>query len=186
MVTYDKILEIRKLLWEGIYKHYISEELFSGPWLFLLGLTLISYIVWIKVLDKSRIIDLLLVGSLVAVAMSFLDVVATTMVLWSHKIRVFPGVPSLFATDYTLYPIMVMIVFQFCNSWKKYLFWSIISASILAFVFFPLYIVVGTMALNRLNYFHVFLVAYITAVVARAVFIWVTKIKESQKNRGNQ
>jgi hypothetical protein len=182
MVTYDKIQEIRTALWNSIYEHYISTELFSAGWLFLIALTVVSYIVWIKVCDKSRLKELLLVGSFVTVCMAFFDVVATTMLLWGHKVRVFPGVPSLFATDYTLFPIIIMIAQQFAKSGRDFLLWVGLGSAILAFVIFPVYALLGTMALNRLNYFYIFLIVYTVSLISRGAFIWVTGIEQRHKN----
>jgi hypothetical protein len=181
MPTYEQIHELEKQLWGKIYTRWVNVELFSIPWLFQMGLTIAAYVIWIKILDKKRLKELLLIGSFVAVAFGFYDVMATTIRLWGYRVRVLPGVPSMFANDYTLAPIMVMIAAQFGATWKKYSFWAIGMSAIYAFIIIPVSTWVGVLEFHMWNHFYTFLLILFTAMVVRCIYLWVDRIEESSK-----
>lgn len=83
--------------------------LFSFKWWVLIILVAASYFVWWKLTDKSRLIDLLLFGSFVAVMRIIFDDIVVGMGLYAYPVRL------LLALGY-------MLVYQFAPSWRSFFF----------------------------------------------------------------
>ena len=50
-----------------------------------------------------------------------MDIFGTNVGLWSYDIRETPLYPSVVLHDFTLTPLALMVVYQYCHSWKKVL-----------------------------------------------------------------
>lgn len=86
--------ETSRLLAYQSYQHWLSSELFTFGWYVSVGVVLVTYAIWFKLVDKRMIKDLLLLGSLCAVAFATVD---STLVgylgLWTFNIKLFPFNP---------------------------------------------------------------------------------------------
>lgn len=96
MTNIEMIYATKNLLWSQLYTSWITEELFSFPWWISVVSLIVSYIIWWKLLDKSRLVELLLFGSLVAVMSIIIDTVADNLTLWQYKVKIFPFTPGFF------------------------------------------------------------------------------------------
>lgn len=138
---------------------------------------IISYIVWIKLVDKRRLKEILLFGSFVAVAAGFIDLVGVTAGLWEHDTRLFPFSPSLFPFDYTIVPILYMLVIQYTSSWRNYLIGSLLVAAFNSFVINPVYVMVGILQYHKFNYFYMFVLIFVVTTIIKAIYNWITNIE---------
>jgi len=65
--------ETARLLTYQSYQQWISTELFSFGWFAIIGVLAIVYTVWIKLVDTSKLRDLLLLGSLASLGFVMAD-----------------------------------------------------------------------------------------------------------------
>jgi len=124
MNTADMIHQLRLELWKLTYTQWKTETLFSIQWWSMVAIVAISYVIWWVLVDKQRLSQILLFGSLVAVQRIVMDIIGTNAVLWSYDIRETPFFPSPFQHDFTIIALALMVVYQNCHSWKKFLVWS--------------------------------------------------------------
>jgi MFS family permease len=179
-MPYD-IYEIGRLSANISYQHWISKELFSFGWLVTAGALIVTYGMWFKLVDKRRIKDLLLLGSLCSVAFAVIDTVLVGFLgLWSFKIRLFPFDPPLFIVGLTMGPIMYMLVFQYTSSWRSFFLWNAIGCAVIVFGILPLYSLLGIFQLYKWNWFFHFLLFFSVGTVARGLLYWFTSIEQSQ------
>lgn len=73
MITNEQILKVKENLSVLIETQWINQFFLSPSWIFLLILILFSYGLFIYLVDKKRIIEILLCGSLVAVSFAVYD-----------------------------------------------------------------------------------------------------------------
>lgn len=172
--------EIARKLAQLSYKHWISYELFSFGWVILIIVNLIFYIIWFKLLDKKRIRDLLLIGSLTAVVFLISDIfIYNFFGFVEYNISLTPADPPVFSIAVTVVPIINMLVQQYMSSWKGYLLWISVGMAFLAFVILPIYSLIGILQLhNNWNYFYHFLFIVIGSVIARVAFLWIVGIEK--------
>ena len=179
MTTSDKIHQLRVELWNLSYNQWKTETLFSLKWWSLIALIVIFYAIWLAIVEKRRLSQILLFGSMIAVGRIVMDIVGTDVALWSYEIREIPFFPSPFLHDFTLTPLALMTVYQYCHSWKKFLVWTVVTTGIISFVFFPVLIMLGFLKFYHWNYFYSFVLMVGIASLARWVMLKVLKIEQT-------
>lgn len=178
MATADMIHQLRLELWNLSYLQWKTQTLLSIQWWSLIVLIVISYAIWWAIIDKRRLSQILLFGSLVAVGRVAMDIVGTNTVLWSYNINETPFDPSPFLHDFTLTPLALMVVYQYSPSWKKFLVWTEVATGILSFVFFPILTMFGFITFYNWNYVFSFVLITGIASLSRWVLLGVLSIEQ--------
>lgn len=181
MNTTDMIHQLRLELWNLSYTQWKSQTLFSLQWWSLVALIAVSYAIWWIIVDKRRLSQILLFGSLAAVGRIVMDIIGSNVVLWSYDISETPFYPSPFLHDFTLTPIALMVVYQYCQSWKKFLVWTIVATGIISFIFFPTLTTLHFLTLYRWNLFYSFALIIAIATLARFVLLGVLNIEQNSE-----
>jgi len=174
--------EISKLMSYQSYQHWVSAEVFSVGWFFMVGVLLVTYALWLKVVDKRRIKDLILLGSLLAVGFSLVGIILEgNYGFWEYQIRLVPLKPEVFNASYTIAPILFMTVAQYTTSWKSYIIWGSIGAVVITFGLLPIYGMLGIVTLhNNYNFFYNFIYYMTGGIIGRAVYLWLVSIEQNQ------
>jgi len=181
MTTADMIHQLRLELWNLTYNQWQTQTLFSIKWWGLNALIAISYAIWWVIVDKRRLSQILLFGSFVAVGRIVMDIIGTNAVLWSYAIRPTPFFPSPFENDFTLIPLALMVVYQYCHSWKKFLVYTGVVTGIISFVLFPILITLGIVKLYHWNLFYSFVLIFGLASFSRWVVLGVLNIQQKHQ-----
>lgn len=173
---YEKERELAKLSIQS----WTSNEVFSFQWFLMIGILIVSYVVWLKLLDRKKATELLLIGSLDSVAKLIIAAVLLDNILgvYDYEIRILPVPGNIFATSVTISPILIMLVTQYTTSWKGFFLWAAIGNAFLNFVIFPIYTSIGILKFYNWNVFYHFLVLYAIAICVRVVFLWITGIQK--------
>lgn len=168
---YEKSRELAQLS----IQNWASKEVFSFGWYLMVGVLVVAYAVWLKLADRRRGTELLLIGSLEAIAKLLISGVLLSNILglYDYKIRLVPVPANVFATSITLSPILIMLVTQYTSSWKGFLLWEAIGNAFLCFVIFPIYNAVGIAEMHNWNFLYHFLVLCATSICVRLVFLWI-------------
>lgn len=117
---------------------WLTKILFSWRWWLLVGLSIIPWIIWIKVRNKNDTARLLFVGLVIAIISNTLDTIGITYNLWHYDWKILPVIPMYLPWDFTLMPVSTMLILQFKPKINKYI--KAISFSITcAFIFEPLF-----------------------------------------------
>jgi hypothetical protein len=141
----------------------------------------IFYTIWLKVVDKSRIQSILLLGSLSAVGLVVADIVLMGYFgVAEYKIRPFPWEPAIFIVSVTKAPILYMLVLQYTSSWRDYLLWAGIGTAVLAFGILPIYSLLNIYQLHHWNYLYQFLLMFVDGAIARVLLLWLISMEQSQ------
>lgn len=183
MTTLETITTTKTELWNQLYASWISTEVFSFTWWFTILFLIISYIIWWKLLDKSRLVELLLFGSLLAVMSAIIDTIADNLLLWQYIVRIFPFSPAFFPYHLTLAPILLMIVYQYANNWSKYLIGIVCAGVIYCFVIAPLFVAIGEVRLLRWNHGYTFITFIARAMIAQWLLILCKQIQCSYEGQ---
>ncbi|HEY8875863.1 MAG TPA: CBO0543 family protein [Desulfosporosinus sp.] len=141
----------------------------------------ISYAIWWIIVDKQRLSQILLFGSFVAIQRAVMDIFGTDIGLWSYDIRETPLYPSVFLHDFTLTPLALMVVYQTCHSWKKFLVWTGVATGIFSFVYFPLLIKFEFLKLYNWNLFYSFGMIFGIALFSRWVLLGIISIQQNHQ-----
>ncbi|MBC8014489.1 MAG: hypothetical protein H7X79_01945 [Sporomusaceae bacterium] len=172
--------ETARLLAYQSYQQWISGEFLSFQWFVLVGVLIVTYTIWLKLVDTRRITEILLVGSLSTVAFMVLDMVlAHYLGLWQYEISLTPIEPPVFMVSISIAPILHMLSLQYTSSWKGYLLWSGISMAFLAFILLPVYGILGIFLMHKgWNYMYHFLMMFSVSVIARGMLQWLLSLEQ--------
>ncbi|OPX86368.1 MAG: hypothetical protein A4E53_03279 [Pelotomaculum sp. PtaB.Bin104] len=136
MVTNNEIMQTSDYLKALVTTQWLNEQFLSPIWFGLVFLILFSYALVFFLMDKKRITEILLYGSLVAVALIVYDSIGSYFGLWVYLINILPIMPNYFASHLTLIPLYAMLVYQYTFSWKTYLLWITVWAVLFIFGFY--------------------------------------------------
>ncbi len=137
MVHNSKLHEIhlqQTKLSELRWSYWSEEVFFSFQWFFLVISTLVLVYLWIKILDRSRLLSILLFSSLVFIIASTLDTIGGELQFWEYPYMILPWGLRILSIDLMI-SIFYSLLFQYVSKWKPFILGSILIAFIFAFVF---------------------------------------------------
>jgi hypothetical protein len=170
MDIHEQIKQAKRVLNKLVVEDWKS-ELFSPAWLGIIAFILLSYYICFRLLDKRRLTQLLLYGSLMTVSMTVIDIFGTQFGFWTFLTRVMPIVPSVLFFDYTIIPLYYMLVYQYSSTWRSFAAWNAVLAGIISFIFFPLLTALKLFKLYNWRYIYFFPLIYILAFICIGV-VW--------------
>ena len=169
MVTIDIISQTNQTLHNLMMTKWLTEELFSFRWWGLVGFLSFSYILCFKLMDKTRLSETILFGSLVSVFCVVLDVIISNFNLFVYRVNLFSMIPSIFIYDITALPMYYMLIYQNTSSWKTYSIWITLASAVMGFIFTPLIIKLGYLQYINWSHFNAFLIIAFVGFLAKAV-----------------
>lgn len=176
--------ETARLLAYQSYQHWISDEFLSFQWFLMVGVLIVTYTIWLKLVDTRRITEILLVGSLSTVAFMILDMVlASYLGLWGYEIAITPIEPPVFMISISLAPMLHMLALQYSSAWKGYLLWSGIGMAFLGFVILPVYAMLDIFLMYKgWNYIYHFLMMFSVGVISKGMLQWLLSLEQRHVN----
>jgi len=178
MSTLTSILETQRILGSLLYSHWLSEELFSFSWFSMAIPMVILAVLFVILVDKSRLRELILFGSILALSYSFVYSIAIPMTLWQFQSNLIPYDQNLIPFAFIFHPILHIFAYQYASSWKSFAITNTIAAALFAFVALPVYIWVKVAQFYNWNYLYSFILAWTISFMARAVTIWLASIEQ--------
>jgi hypothetical protein len=108
-------------------------------WWLLVAFLIVPWIIWAKLSDKSKTLEVVLVGSIVMLVTLLLDVLGYNADFWDYPVELLPlGVPGALPFDLSLIPVPYMLIYQHFRTWKSYLLALFGMAAVYAFIGEPL------------------------------------------------
>ncbi|WP_407271165.1 CBO0543 family protein [Radiobacillus sp. PE A8.2] len=119
-------------------EQWVEYQLFSWNWWVLLAFVITPWIVWIKFFDRKRLIELLLVGCLVAIPIILLDAIGSFYKFWMYPIELVPFTIGSITFDSSIVTVTFMLLYQYFKSWKSYSIVLVTMALVFSFIGEPL------------------------------------------------
>jgi hypothetical protein len=146
VITIEKVKEIIKQKSElkDLSNDYWNNDVFlSFNWWILLFLTIVPWIIWWKLVDRSRMIEILFYGASVSIYAILLDDIGSYFLLWIYEFQLVPISPRLNPIDLTVMPVTYMFVYQYFKRWKSFLLAQMVLAFGAAFLTEPIFVWLG-------------------------------------------
>jgi hypothetical protein len=176
--TDDQLTEFQRLFTNAGIRNWATLDFMSFNW-WLLGLILVvPWIIWYKLVNKKRILEILLFGLIVSTILSFIDGIGTSFTLWTYPTKFLPVLPRLVPLDFSLYTVLYMLVYQYATSWKPYIIANLILCGIYAFFGMPLFILMGIYKLLNWHLFYSYLAFIGVALLSK----WVMNLLLSKQS----
>lgn len=158
-------------LYEARIDHWLGDTLGSWRWWVLIGVLILPWFIWYRLVDKKKLPELVLFGLVIMVFASSLDEIGFVTGRWSYPVEVVPMLLRLVPADYTVLPITFMLIYQYCPTWKRYFWRLVIISSVFAFIAEPLLVYFGFYIL--INWFYWY--SFIGYIIMGSVSRWIVR-----------
>jgi|SRR5690625_1475687 len=135
--TWSEVIELLKQYRDIKWEHWLHESLFSFSWWVLFITSVVALVVWLIILDKKRIFEIIMYGFFVTTIAVMADGLGISLLLWSYPTTLTPG-PAIIEIHKIQMPIIYMLIYQYFTRWKPFFIASTINAFIFAFIFEPI------------------------------------------------
>jgi hypothetical protein len=137
-LNYTEILDAQRHLHELQYKHWLQYELFTYQWWALLGVLIIPWLIWWRIVDKTRIAIIISYGLYIMFVVIAMDAIGIAHQLWIYPIKLIPIIAHLISIDWSLLPVINMLIYQCFPRWKPFLIAVTSLSALMSFVGEPL------------------------------------------------
>lgn len=173
--SFEEIKEVDRKLSEMRMRYYERHDLFSFQWWLLLLLLIVPWMIWWRIVDRTRVKEILLYGAVLSTLVVLLDDIGGELGLWSYPYQLIRLIPRLNAIDYAALPVCHMLVYQYFRSWRSFLVANVVMALAFAFVAEPLTVWIGIYEMDHWRYAYSFPLYIAKAAFVRWLVEWVTK-----------
>ncbi|NJD01478.1 MAG: hypothetical protein FIA99_02490 [Ruminiclostridium sp.] len=177
----NQIIELKKNLRNLSIQHWLNFELFTWVWWVEIIVSAVVFFIWLKVVDKSRIRQIVIYGLLIDISAVFLDILGSEFALWEYLIRIIPQIPLLYPVDFIIHPVGNMIVYQCFVNWKKYLIAGVGASAVLAFILEPLSTYMHQYRLITWKYYYSFPIYLMILVFSKFLTDKIVSIETKNK-----
>jgi len=176
-VTFEEIIAAQNHCIQLQNQHWLQHEVFSFQFWLLVALLIIPWLVWWKIVDKKRFLQIFLYGFMVMTVVTFLDEVGCQLNLWEYRVDIEPLFPRLIPMNFTMLPICYMVVYQYCAAWKPYLTANLLMAALFSFVGEPVFIWLDIYELIKWKHIYSFPLYFLLAVGFKAATDWALRVQ---------
>lgn len=176
--THNELQQQTNKLNEMMMDFWKNNFLFSLKWWMLLALTIVPWFLWWKIVDKSRVIEILLYGFFIVSISTILDVIGWNYSLWFYPYTLLGLCTPLIPIDYTLLPIFYMLAYQYFSNWKSFSIVILILSFIFAFVWEPLAEMLNFYKPLKWNNTYSFFGFFLLGVFSRGIVLKIVKIQK--------
>ncbi|WP_088101998.1 CBO0543 family protein [Halalkalibacter urbisdiaboli] len=152
--TFDEIRNVHQQLYDMKLDYWISHDLFTFQWWLLLFILFVPWVIWLRFVDKKRITEILLFGTLLMLLVIMLDDIGVETHLWSYPYQLINIMPRLLPIDQGILVVAHMFLYQYFPKWNKFIIANVIMAIIFTFVFEPLTVWLGIYKLENWRYIY--------------------------------
>jgi hypothetical protein len=139
MSKVKELIDLSEQLKDVRNEHWLHDVIFTFNWWFLLVLTVLPWIVWWRIVDKKRLLEISLYGTMISIISIMLDDIGSYFVLWIYQYQLIPVSPRLNPIDLTVMPVTYMFIYQYFRKWKSFIIAQIVLAFGAAFISEPLF-----------------------------------------------
>lgn len=136
-------IEVQKQLIAARFDEWMRNDVFSLRWWFLLVLFTVSLYLWWRLVDKSRLYEIVIYAAIIVILTLVLDELGEELTLWDYPYDLFPLFPPLFSVDLASLPIIYSLIYQYFRTWKSFIIASFAMAAIFCFIMEPLLVLTG-------------------------------------------
>jgi hypothetical protein len=165
----DEIIRLKEHLRSLFFEHFFEYELFSWVWWLSIAMVIVSLVVWWKLVDKKRLLEICVFGLIIDLFAAFLDVSGSEYVLWEYPVHLLPQVPLLFPVDFVILPVIQMYIYQKFPKWGKFILVSAIASALQSFVAEPLAVLIGQYKIIHWEYYYSFPIYLIINIMTKFI-----------------
>lgn len=176
-------VELQRLLTDLRINEWLQEDLFHFRWFFLIGVFVFSVFVWCKLVDKSRLPEITLHAGLIAIITLVLDEIGEELTLWEYPSDIIAIFPPLSAVDLASLPIIYSLIYQYCKTWRSFLWTTLIMAGVFCFILEPLLVWSDFYQPLQWKFYYGFPIYIIMAIFIRWMVLKIYAVARKSKDK---
>jgi hypothetical protein len=133
-INFEQIQDLQEKAIHLQFIHWITQEVPTFQFWLLLILLIVPWFIWWKLVDRKRLLGILVLGLLTMNIVTVLDEVGCQLNLWEYLIDIEPYFPRLIPLNFTILPVVYMLIYQYFPKWKPFIATNIVVATLFAFV----------------------------------------------------
>jgi hypothetical protein len=177
---------IQKQLTDMHIKDWLQNDVFHFRWWLLIILIAVLFLVWHRMLDKSRMREICLFAVLSAVIFMGVNEYGEELTLWDYPTDLIPIFPPLSSINLLSFPLLYSLVYQHFHQKKSYIYAVVITSAIFCFIAEPLLSWGGFYHLDHWSYFFSFPLYIAVAMGVRVMVIKINDITVKTKSNLSQ
>ncbi|UFU00761.1 hypothetical protein KO561_07445 [Radiobacillus kanasensis] len=178
---YENLLKVNELEKEALnvdINGWLQYDLFTFDWWLLLAFFILPWVLWVKLVDRDRIVENFLFGMFIIKITTITDILGTEIDFWQYPTSLFPIFPRAFPFDISMVPVALMLLYQYFNTWKSYIIALISMAGVFAFIGEPFSVWKELVIYIKWNYIYSFFFYIIVGISIRAFVIKLKNLKK--------
>jgi hypothetical protein len=132
-------------------------------------------VIWIKLVDRKRILEISLFGTLLVGVISILDALGMELGLWGYKYNITPLLPGLLPVNFSVLSVLGMFLYQYFRSWKTFLIALTVLCCLLSFVGEPFMEYIGVYQRYGWKYWYSLPIYIVKPIVIRLMVTMLMK-----------
>ncbi len=182
LLSVSPSVEVQKKLFRVRYEEWLSNDVFHFRWFTLLALFMVCIYFWWKLVDKSRLKEILLYISIITIVILLLDELGEELTLWDYKTDLFPLFPPITAIDLACMPSVYSLIYQLFSKWRSFIIATLIMSGVFCFVFEPIFIWLDVYQLLIWKFYYGFPIYTGMALAAKAIVSKIYIISQNAKS----
>jgi hypothetical protein len=178
-------VEIQDMLTTTHIEKWLQQDVFHFKWWFLLGLLMLAIVLWWRLLNKTRMPEVLLYTVLITIVMMSIDECGEELILWVYPIYLFPVFPVITAINLLFVLLALSLTYQYFPTWKSFSSAAVVIAGLLSFILEPALAWADFYLLLNWNYGYNFLLYLAVALITRGAVVLIFSIAENAQRHSN-
>lgn len=183
MDPFEEIVKQQQQLTDIQLAYWQEHVLFHFNWWFLLFVSIISWVLWWKLVDKKRLKEVLLYGFFVMTIVNVMDELGVSILLWAYPYKLIPIIPGLHPAHFAVLPVFYMLIYQWFGTWKSFITASLLFAGFYAFIGEPIFVWLGIYKLLNWSYLVSFPIYVLIGVLVKWIAGIVNRVQHNSKSR---
>jgi len=174
--SFEQVLDAEEKVTQIEYMHWIKNEVFTFQFWLLVAMLIVPWIIWWKLVDKKKFLEISIYGLLVITVVTFLDEVGCQLNLWEYRFDIEPLFPRLIPMNFAMFPVGYTLVYQYFPKWKSFIIANIVTGALFAFVGEPIFIAIKIYVLLGWKHIYSFPIYIVIAIALKALTQLIMKI----------
>ncbi|MBB6452617.1 hypothetical protein HNQ94_001063 [Salirhabdus euzebyi] len=168
--------ELQDILSRTDIQYWLKYELLSWNWWILVLFAILPWVIWIRIFDRKRTMELILFGALVVIPTTYLDAIGNDLRFWMYPTELIPVTPRAIAFDMSLVVVPYMLIYQYFSFWKSFIIALVSMAFIFAFIGEPISHLLHLVYYFKWKYIYSFVYYIVLGLVGKAILEKVKKM----------
>lgn len=162
---------------------WLKNDVFHLGWWILIALLISAIIVWVILLDKSRLKETILFAALCMIIVLGFDEYGDELILWDYPLDIIPIFRTVTSLNLLLLPMVYSLMYQYFKG-RNFVLAALVSTAVICFVVEPLLALGNLYKLLNWQYWWSVPFYFVSALFVRKVVVKAFRI--SERNLGER